>query len=702
MRVLITRPHEDASHTRHLLEARGYAVMVEPMLAVLPVAAPVVDLTGVQAVLFTSANGARAMAAASGERDVLVYTVGDASAAEAKRLGYTHVHPAGGDVAALAALIVQDLDPKAGALLHVAANVTAGDLQGALASHGFEVRKTQLYESRTAVALSDELVDALKTARIDAVLFFSPRTAETFVTLAKNAGVDGHLAEVTAYALSAAVAKTLRAVHWRAIRVAAKPEQEALLAVLDEDRPADDQHVAAPAAEANGGDETMTPEKEAEGEAPVPATVEAEAEREADESPADEASGEEVEEEAQSGGGGGRFVTIAILLVIIAGLAGYASIPYWRDKVPEPYRSYLPDLPASETRTLIAKLEQNVDANRTELARLRAEVKTLNGMVDDVTDAMVPPSGNVVAEIGALKERLAALDSRLRAVASGAPAPEGAAPQVAPGATGDIQHRMDLIAGRVEQLAENNKGLASKIEQRGIAQHDEFETLAKRVDTIEATRAEAASVLKLNDRISEVENVARAMVSRHDASLANLLAVVQLRSKAQDGQAFDAELRTARALAEDKAAFDALVGPFGDSAAAGVPTVASLRQGFLRVATAAARAANAPSGDTLLDKTLARVTGLVTIRRIDGNADTDSVGAVLTRAEKLLDGGDLAGAAKELKTVQDPAVAAALKPWIDRAEARARLDAALSTMTSDALARVAASAMQQPAQKTGG
>ena len=100
--------------------------------------------------------------------------------------------------------------------------------------------------------------------------------------------------------------------------------------------------------------------------------------------------------------------------------------------------------------------------------------------------------------------------ARLRAVASGAPAPEGAAPQVAPGATGDIQHRMDLIAGRVEQLAENNKGLASKIEQRGIAQHDEFETLAKRVDTIEATRAEAASVLKLNDRISEVENVARA------------------------------------------------------------------------------------------------------------------------------------------------------------------------------------------------
>lgn len=692
MRVLVTRPHDDASRTAELLIARGYGVTVEPMLAVVPVAAPQLDLRGVQAILFTSANGARAMAAASADRDTPVYAVGDASAAEARRLGYAHVHAAAGDVDALAALVVAELDPAAGPLLHVAANVVAGDLQGALRQRGFEVRKTQLYETRAAVALSDDLVEALKTGSLDAALFFSPRTAETFVTLAKNAGVDGDLARLTAYALSAAVAAKLRKAPWRAVRVAPSPEQEALLAVLDADRPADDQPIAAPAAEANGGDSTMTPEKEAE-EAQVPVAAEAEAER-------DDARVEEVEEETSSGGSG-RAATIAILLAVIVGLAGYASIPYWRDKVPMPYRSYLPDLPASETRTLIAGLESNVDANRTELARLRAEVKTMNGMIEDVTDAVQPPSGNVVAEIGALKERLAALDSRLRALAASGGS-GSAEPQAAPGVAGDLQHRLDLLAGRVEQLAENNKALAGKLEQRGIAQRDELEGVSQRLAAVEATRAEAASVLKLNDRITEVESMARAMVSRHDASLANLLAVVQLRAKAQDGQPFDAELRTARALAEDKAAFDAEADAFAAVAAEGVPTVAALRQSFQRVATAAARAANAPAGDTLLDKTLARVSGLVTVRRIDGGSETDSVGAVLARTERLLDAGDLAGAVKELRSIQDPGVAAAVKPWIGRAETRARLDAALSTLTADALARVAASAMQQPTQKTGG
>lgn len=692
MRVLVTRPLDDASETAALLIARGYGVTTEPMLAVVPVAAPQLDMRGVQAILFTSANGVRAMANANADRETPVYAVGEASAAEATRLGYAHVHAAAGDVDKLAELVVAELDPAAGPLLHIAANVVAGDLQGALAQRGFEVRKAQLYESRAAVALSDELIEALKTGSLDAALFFSPRTAETFVTLAKNAGVDGDLAKLAAYALSPAVAAKLRKAHWRAIRVAPAPEQQALLAVLDADRPADDQPIAAPAAEANGGDSTMTPEKDTEGEARVPVAAEAEAEREAE-----EAHAEEVEEEAPSGGSG-RSATVAILLAVIVALAGYASIPYWRDKVPMPYRSYLPDLPASETRTLIADLEKNVDANRTELARLRAEVKTMGGMIEDVTDAVQPPSGNVVAEIGALKERLAALDARLGslAVAGGS----GGSQPVA--GAGDLPHRLDLIAGRVDQLAENVKGVTAKIDQRGIAQRDELEAVSKRVAAVEASRAEAASVLKLNDRITEVESMARAMVSRHDASLANLLAVVQLRAKAQDGQPFDAELRTARALADDKPAFDAKAAPFAAAAPEGVPTVAALRQGYARTATAAARAANAPAGDTLVDKTLARVAGLVTVRRIDGNAETDSVGAVLTRAERLLDGGDVAGAVKELRSIQDPAVAAALKPWLARAEARAQLDAALSTLTADALARVAASAMQQPTQKTGG
>jgi uroporphyrinogen-III synthase len=318
-----------------------------------------------------------------------------------------------------------------------------------------------------------------------------------------------------------------------------------------------------------------------------------------------------------------------------------------------------------------------------------------------------PEAAPARGEIAALKERMIGLEARLRVAASGgasAAAPGAIALPPASAAAADLLHRIDLLAGRVEQQAEATKALAAKEDQRALQHKDAIAELARRVDSVEASRAEAASVLRLSDRINDVENLARAMASRHDASLANLLAVVQLRAKAADGLPFDAEIRTARALAEDKAAFDALAGGFAAQAGSGVATTVALRRGFDALSATAARAAAAPQGDSILDKTIGRVTGLVTVRRIDGKEEGKTTTAILARAETFLDAGDLSGAVKELKTIDAPAVAAALKPWIDRAEARVALDAALSVLTSDALARVAASAMQAPApaQKKGG
>jgi len=238
MRVLITRPRDDSAATAARLAAMGAEAVIEPLLDIRFTPGPAPDLRGVQAVLVTSANGVRAFAAATPVRGVPVLAVGDASAAEAKRLGFTAVRSAGGDVATLAHLAETTLAPQGGALLHVAANAEAGDLSGRLAAAGFDVRKARLYESCPVKGLSPTLVESLKSARIDAAVFFSPRTARTFVTLARTAGVSGDLRSVAAYALSPAVAEELRAADWRAVRVAPRPEQDALLAVLDADRAA--------------------------------------------------------------------------------------------------------------------------------------------------------------------------------------------------------------------------------------------------------------------------------------------------------------------------------------------------------------------------------------------------------------------------------------------------------------------------------
>ncbi len=230
MRVMITRPREDARPLAEALTARGVETLIEPMLEIVRVVGARIDLAGVQAVLLTRANGARALAAATEVRDVTVLAVGAATAAAAA--GFARVEAAGGDVAAVADLAASGCAPAAGVLVHVAGSHVAGDLAGRLTKRDFTLRRETLYTAERAAALSDAAVAALRQGAIDAVLLFSPRTACSFVTLAARASVTADLAHVRALCLSAAVAEAAGTVAWRALDVAVRPDQEALLALV--------------------------------------------------------------------------------------------------------------------------------------------------------------------------------------------------------------------------------------------------------------------------------------------------------------------------------------------------------------------------------------------------------------------------------------------------------------------------------------
>ncbi|MDP7310868.1 MAG: uroporphyrinogen-III synthase, partial [Alphaproteobacteria bacterium] len=64
MRALITRPREDAEELAQELRRRGLIPVLAPLLTIRNRAGVVPQLDGVQALLLTSANGARALAAA--------------------------------------------------------------------------------------------------------------------------------------------------------------------------------------------------------------------------------------------------------------------------------------------------------------------------------------------------------------------------------------------------------------------------------------------------------------------------------------------------------------------------------------------------------------------------------------------------------------------------------------------------------------
>jgi uroporphyrinogen-III synthase len=238
LRALVTRPREDAEAVAELLRRKGIEPVIEPLLVIEPRPEGLGEtgdtgLAGVQAVLLTSANGARALAAATAVRGVPVFAVGEATARAARERGFESVESAGGDVDDLARLVASRLDPGGGALLHGAGGAVAGDLAGRLAEGGFEVRRVVLYEARRRDGLSPATAAAFREGGIDMALFFSPRTAATFVTLAAEADIVAACRQVTAFCLSPAVAEAASELSWRRVRCAARPELPALMEEID-------------------------------------------------------------------------------------------------------------------------------------------------------------------------------------------------------------------------------------------------------------------------------------------------------------------------------------------------------------------------------------------------------------------------------------------------------------------------------------
>jgi uroporphyrinogen-III synthase len=232
MRVLITRPEREATALATALSQRGHAAVIAPLFR-LDILHPPGDfaaaLAACQAVLLTSANGARALAEASEQRSKPVFAVGDTTAATAEGLGFTAVTSASGDSAALAELIAQRLDPKAGPLVHV----SGVDVAGEIVANGFEVRRFALYEAREADALPDSARAALQARALDAATFFSPRASALFARLVTAAGLADACRIVSAVAISPAAAQPLAALPFKTTVAAARPTRQAVLDEID-------------------------------------------------------------------------------------------------------------------------------------------------------------------------------------------------------------------------------------------------------------------------------------------------------------------------------------------------------------------------------------------------------------------------------------------------------------------------------------
>jgi uroporphyrinogen-III synthase len=222
MRLIVTRPEEDAEPLAVKLAAMGHEAIVAPLLRIAPRADVVIADRPFRAVIATSANAIRVLAshAAFGElRHLPILTVGPQSLAAARATGFADAAAAGGDAIGLARHIAASLPAAGPPLLYVSGAATAGDLAGHLRAAGFTIERVILYDAVPATRLGVDLAQA------DGVLLYSPRTARLWSELAGDAA--RHLVH---FCLSANVADALPDIMPR--RVAARPDEAAMMALL--------------------------------------------------------------------------------------------------------------------------------------------------------------------------------------------------------------------------------------------------------------------------------------------------------------------------------------------------------------------------------------------------------------------------------------------------------------------------------------
>src|SRR3984957_4933296 len=240
MAVLVTRPHPDDETPAAGLRARGFEVLLAPMLRFEPVAFNDDEDVRYGAVIVTSANALRGIERQLQDSKLLklpLFAVGEHTASAARSHGFETVISAKGDAASLRDLVLASVKAKtltkASPLLYLAGADLARDLAGELGERGFTVVTQTTYRMVPLSGLPRETCDAFAANGVQAVLHYSRRSARAFLEAVRAAGVEISALAIPQCCISAAVASIFRDAGATQVMVAASPDENALFELLN-------------------------------------------------------------------------------------------------------------------------------------------------------------------------------------------------------------------------------------------------------------------------------------------------------------------------------------------------------------------------------------------------------------------------------------------------------------------------------------
>jgi hypothetical protein len=357
--------------------------------------------------------------------------------------------------------------------------------------------------------------------------------------------------------------------------------------------------------------------------------------------------------------GAAPWFAILLLLVII----GIALAPFWAPTVvpllPWGVRDEAASKSAAALSARVAALDQRSASQATDLDAVKSAQHAMTQRVDQLETAEKRPAAPAGDE--AVKSTVDALVKRVDQLEA---------------AGGEVDHRIE------SDVAAEKTGL-QQIQQRLAALEAQSTSLrADNAAAVDNVRQElsrlSANGAELANRLSSLEHDVKAQSasqSNADARLALLLA--QMREAVEQARPFQAEYEAFTHLAQDPA-LAAAAKPLGEAARKGVASRAVLARQLAELMEPPAAPREPDAEADLGARVLARLRGLITIRRIDGTAQT-GLEAAVSAAQSALSHGDLAGAVAALDPLTG-AEAEAVRPWLQMARERLAAETALDRL----------------------
>ncbi len=231
MKVLLTRPLDTSRALAEALEDEGIDPMIWPLTRIVPTVAALKLPPNTGGLLFTSANGVRALAALTKRRDLPAFCVGKATAEAARIAGYRDCSAAGGDARSLV-----DLARRSGIreFFHARGHDTAGDLKGWLKESGLRVTEAVVYQAEETGPPPAPVAAALARGKVGLVTIWSRRAGAILARhlAASGAGIDATLDNTGLLAISPVAAEPLEASGFHRIVIAEAPNVVAMLAAI--------------------------------------------------------------------------------------------------------------------------------------------------------------------------------------------------------------------------------------------------------------------------------------------------------------------------------------------------------------------------------------------------------------------------------------------------------------------------------------